>query len=169
MKVFITGESGTGKTTLGRNLKQKGFSVVDIDEDGLCYWIDKKTKVRITYKADLSKKFIDTHSWICDIDRLLKTIEGNTIPVFIIGMPENIEDIIRISDTVILLKCQQEIFINRILKRKDNDFGKDKSAQEIILNRYKSFEKRIENLGAVVINTHTSEEEVVDAVLKTLG
>lgn len=168
MKVFITGESGTGKTTLGKNLKQKGFSVIDIDEDGLCHWINKETGNRITYKADLNKEFVSNHMWVCDMDILSKKIEGVVNPVFIIGMPENIDDILKISDKVILLKCEPKTFLDRITQRKDNDFGKDKSAQEIILNRYESFERRIENLGAVIAKTDSSEEDVLNDVLKFL-
>jgi broad-specificity NMP kinase len=165
MKIFITGISGTGKTTLGRNLKEKGFSVIDIDEDRLCHWYNKETGNVVDYKAELNKDFISKHSWMCDIKKLKDLIDISSNPVFIIGMPENIDEIISISDKIIILKCSPETFISRILEREDNDFGKDESAQKEILQMYTLFETKMDTLGAIPVDTEDSIDNVVKKVL----
>ncbi|PIR97266.1 MAG: hypothetical protein COT91_02300 [Candidatus Doudnabacteria bacterium CG10_big_fil_rev_8_21_14_0_10_41_10] len=42
-KYYITGISGTGKSTLAEELKKRGFFTIDIDiEKDLCCWRNKK-------------------------------------------------------------------------------------------------------------------------------
>lgn len=165
MKILITGISGTGKTTVGRTLKSKGFSVVDIDEDGLCHWFNKKTGSIVDYKAELNKEFIDNHVWVCGLEKLNELINKSSSPVFIIGMPENIKEISSLVDKIVLLKCSPKTFISRIIQREDNDFGKDESAQKEILNTYNLFEDRMIGLGAIPVDTEGSLDEVVKKIL----
>ncbi len=169
MKIFITGISGTGKTTVGRKLKEKGFSIIDIDEDHLCHWYNKETGAVVDYKAELNKEFISDHIWMCDIQQLKELIDVSSKPVFIVGMPENINEIISLSDKIILLRCSPETFISRILEREDNDFGKDESAQKEILETYSLFEDKMSKLGAISLDTENSIDEVVKKVLEIVG
>lgn len=37
--IYITGMSGTGKSTCLEHLHQKGYRVVDTDDDQWCYWV----------------------------------------------------------------------------------------------------------------------------------
>lgn len=162
MKTLITGESGTGKTTLGRKLKEQGYDVIDIDEDGFCRWEHKVTRAVVDYEAVLNKEFLDAHMWVCDIDKVKDVSNRDS---YIIGMPENLNELIDLVDKIILLECPPEIFIYRINMRSDNDFGKDESTQKEILNRYQTFNKEMIQKGADVVRTDTTIENVVAKVL----
>ena len=168
MKILITGISGVGKTTIGRELKKKGYSVLDIDEDGFCYWKNKNNGRVVTEEVVLDQKFINQHGWFCDMEKLSQEVENLTPPVFIIGLPENLNDLLIFADKYILLKCSPEIFLQRIMERKDNDFGKESSAQKEILATYRDFENKMIKNNASVINTEKSIGEVVREIEEIL-
>lgn len=166
-KIYITGISGTGKSTVAKELHKKGYSVISIDETpDLCFWINKETKERVFGDHKLDKNFIDSHNWICNIEHLKKLILNNTKPLFATGVVSNQADFIDLFDKTILLQCKPETFISRIENRKDNDFGKDKTAQEVILGWYKKFENELLEKGAISISTEDSLEEVVNNIIK---
>lgn len=168
LKVLITGMSGTGKTTTGRKLKEMGYSVIDIDyEDGVCHFRNRDSKHPIpsNVRFVLNKDFIDSHEWFCDIKVLKEAVEKMKSPVFIIGMPENRNELMGFADKVILLQCEPETFLRRVIDRTDNDFGKEESIQEYLHNEYQQTERNILSKGATPINTEKSVEEVVKEVL----
>ena len=49
-KVYITGVSGTGKSTITEELARRGIFAVSTDAiEGLCCWRNKKTREKIKY------------------------------------------------------------------------------------------------------------------------
>ena len=167
-KIYITGISGTGKTTIAKKLAEQGFCAISIDEVlDLCFWINKQTKEKITIEVELNKDFIDAHDWVCDIESLKNLInkQGAEL-IFVLGIAANQNDFLNLFDEVLLLQCSPETFIARIENRTDNDFGKDKTAQETILNSYQAFEKEMLERGATPINVEGSIDEVVEKILK---
>ena len=68
-------------------------------------------------------------------------------------------------DQLLLLKTSPEIFIQRIQNRTDNDFGKDKTAQDVILGWYERFEQKMIDKGAIVIDAEQSVDNVVEQIL----
>ncbi len=166
-KIYITGISGTGKTVISKELEKRGFYTISIDEvANLCVWIHKETKEKVNYEAELNKEFIDTHDWVCDIEYLNELIEKGTNPVFVLGLASNQNDFIHTFDKTLLLQCKPETFISRIENRTDNDFGKDKTAQEVILGWYQKFENNMLEKGAVSISVEQPLDKVVDVIIK---
>lgn len=165
-KVFITGISGTGKTAIAKALKERGINAIDMDEDDLCYWMNNEDGKKVDYEAELNKEFIDSHVWICDIKKLKNMLaEGVTV---MLGHPENVDEILSLFDKFILLQCPPDIFMKRILKREDNDYGKHEAAQQHILNTYKKFENDVLGKGAISISVEGSLDEAVGKVIEEL-
>ncbi len=67
-KIYITGVSGTGKTTIAKELEKRGYYGISIDEvKDLCSWINRETGQKGGWKdADMNLEFVDKHNWICD-------------------------------------------------------------------------------------------------------
>lgn len=163
--IFITGISGTGKTTIAGILKQKGFNAFSIDEvAGLCHWINKNDKTIVDYEAKLDQEFINSHEWICDITQLKSLLKssGQTI---VLGHAENESDFIPLFDKVVLLQCRPGTFLERILARTENDFGKDTTAQQYLLNTYEKFETEMLKKGAIAVNVDGPIDEVVNKIV----
>lgn len=166
-KVFITGISGTGKTAIAEALKKRGINAIDMDMYDLCCWMNKLDGKRVDYEAKLDKTFIDSHIWVCDIELLKKMLDTEDV-VVMLGHPENTEEILPLFDKFILLQCKPETFLKRILERKDNDFGKDETAQQHLLDTYEKFEKEMLNKGAISINVDILLDEVVNNIVSEI-
>jgi broad-specificity NMP kinase len=164
MKIYITGIAGTGKTTLAHELGKKGIKTISIDEvPDLCYWINKDNGKKVEYEAVLNKDFIDSHVWICDTEKLKDLTKGDE-KIYVFGISENQGVYLNLFDKVILLQCKPETFIKRIRERKDNDFGKDKGAQDYLLDTYKWFENDMMQKGAIPLNVDRPLSEVIDII-----
>ena len=118
------------------------------------------------YEAVLDKKFIGAHVWVCDVERVMAACKKEN-QAYIVGMPENIDELMNQVDKIILLECLPQIFIERILKRTDNDFGKEASAQKEILGMYEKFNKRIVKRGAIVVDTEEDIDSVVEKIIRS--
>jgi dephospho-CoA kinase len=167
-KIYITGVSGTGKTTVAKELEKRGFYTISIDEvENLCSWINNETGEKGGGKdADMSVEFVDKHEWICDIKYLQEILSKASGNVFVLGMAGNQDDFLYMFDKIILLHCSPETFCKRIEERIDNNFGKDKRVQQQILERYKSYEEKMLGKGAIPVNTEKSLNEVVDEIVE---
>ncbi len=167
-KIYITGVSGTGKTTLAKELEKKGFYTISIDEvDNLCSWVNQETGKKDGGKnTELTLEFVDKHDWICDIEYLNKLLDKDVDTAFVLGMAGNQNDFLHIFDKILLLQCSPETFCKRIENRTDNEFGKDPKIQQQILARYKPYAEEMIAKGAISINTENSVDEVVEDVLK---
>ena len=166
MKTYITGISGTGKTTLANALHEKGFKTISIDETpGLCSWVNRKDGSKVHHEAVVDKEFINAHKWVCDKEHLRNLITDNE-DVYVCGVSENQDEYLDLFDRVILLQCEPEVFLQRLLDRtNDNPFGKDKSAQEYLLSIYKGFENDLLKKGAIAVNVNRPLNEVIEDIL----
>lgn len=165
MKVLITGISGTGKTAIGKCLAERGYCVMDVDqEDGVCDWYDRKTDNLVDYEAILDRDFIENHKWICSKEKIRVFLEKSDTAIAV-GMPDNMDELVSLFDKIILLQCSPDTFLSRIASRTDNDFGKDPTAKEFLLDRYQKFESQVLGLRAIPVNTEDSLDVVVSKIV----
>ncbi|MDP2656440.1 MAG: AAA family ATPase [bacterium] len=164
-KIYITGVSGVGKTTLAGELNKRGILAYDVDSvPGLCHWRNKETKEKADYEYGIGKEWLMAHDWIADEEQL-RHLLGNAETVVVLGLTGNQKQYFQLFDTVYLLQCPPEVFLKRIDVRIDNDFGKEKSEQEHILSWYEGFEKRLIDQGVFPIDATQSIAEIADRVM----
>lgn len=165
MKVYVTGVSGTGKTTVAEELEKRGIHTISVDETpGLCMWVDKQTRKKVGYNHPLDKEFIEGHEYICDEKKLENLMEEKEGTAVVLGVVSNQDNLLHLFDKIVLLKCEPEVFLDRIQKRTNNEFGKDETAQELLSNWYKKYEKEMQDKGAVSVDASRPIEEVVEEV-----
>lgn len=163
---YITGISGTGKSTIASELKKYDYAVFDIDAiSGLCHWKHKKTGEEAFYSTGVGKEWLEAHDWICDFERLGQLIKGQPQDAVVVGIASNQEEYLKLFDKIFLLYCSEETFIKRLNTRSDgNNFAKDNSEQQQVLSWYKDFQNRVVRLGAIPINTERLLEVVVKEI-----
>ncbi len=165
-KIYITGVSGTGKSTIAKELKRKGIYAFSIDEvDGLCDWKNKKTGEAVRYNFDGNQDWFDQNGWMCDAEKLKELMNVNEEIVVVAGIASNQNEYLTLFEKVFVLQCKKETFIHRLMTRTDNLFGKKLSEQESLINFYQGFEKKLVDAGAISINAENPIDKVIDDIL----
>ena len=167
---FVTGVSGTGKSTVCRALAARGYATIGLDEvPGLSCWVHKKTREKLDKKADFSAEFLTTYEWVCDMKSLKELVQNKEEDfIFIAGNVENVLECIAFADKSFVLICSPETFLTRIAGREDNEYGKDEDAKNFLLSYYESDNKKCLEAGAVAIDAERSLKQVVENILKEI-
>ncbi|HAE36773.1 TPA: hypothetical protein DCX66_03600 [Candidatus Nomurabacteria bacterium] len=168
---YVTGVSGTGKTTVTKELNKRGIFAIDQDskEYGLCSWKHNKTMRNAKFEYGIGKEFLEANDWYCDIEKLKKILNENEKISFVCGVSANQDEYLNLFDKVFLLQCPLETLVKRIDEREDHQFGKHQSEKEHILNWYKDFPQNLIDKGAIVINNINPINIVVDKILKNIS
>lgn len=168
---YVTGVSGTGKSTVTKELNKRGIMAIDQDskEYGLCSWKHNETMRDAKFEYGIGKKFLEANDWYCDIEKLKKILSDNEKISFVCGVSANQGQYLNLFDKIFLLQCSSNVLVKRIDGREDHQFGKHPSEKEHILNWYKDFEENLISKGAITINNDNSINFVVDEILKNIS
>ncbi len=162
-KIYITGVPGTGKSTVAKELNKRGIFTIDLDDvEGLCGWVYMDTKEKVPLSETIN---FETQSYTCDPTKLQKLLETDKDTAVVVGIAGNQEDFLSYFDTVFLLHCNVETFLNRLLTRTENNFGQKVNEQEFLRGFYKEFEENLHAQGAVPIDAEKPLTEVVDELV----
>lgn len=168
--IYITGNSGAGKSSVQKELKRRGYEAYDTDENGISSWQNKATGEFVSLpasEADRTKAWHEAYAWMMSrqkVEELAAKAKQRTI--FLCGSPFNADDMLDLYDKVICLTVDQETLKQRIANRTYHDFGKAPDELSNILGWHDSFQTRYRNMNAVMIDVAKSLKEVVDEVLQ---
>lgn len=163
--IYVTGISGSGKTTVRNELRRRGYQAFGTDEvynNQTGEPLKQSVPVTIRTPAWRSK-----HSWKAaraEVEKLQENVKDE--PVFLCGAVANDEtELWDLFDTVIALTINEETLRHRITTRTNDDFGKSPHEFELLLNWQKTAREDYQKLGAIIIDATQPVEVVVDAIL----
>lgn len=168
-KIFVTGISGVGKSTVAERLQASGFSVVDVDHvPGLCGWVNLKTGEKLAEynTANIDADFMNQHDYQCDMEVLQDMLNRAKEPVFVFGCVGDNSDFLPLFGKVILLQCSPETLTHRLVTRNTNSFGKDQTALAQILDWRIKFDQLMLEAGAIAVDAEQPIEKVVEDVMR---
>lgn len=150
-RIFITGMSGVGKSTVVALLRGPDAICVDLDESDM-----------MLYRATDREPLIDT-------DRVRGLITQNPDKhIIITGCAVNQGELRDVMDHYILLTAVDEVMHTRILTRTNNDFGKDPETWQKILADKREVEPLLRKQADIVIDTDRDIEGVLDEIRRLL-
>jgi broad-specificity NMP kinase len=142
--VFVTGMSGTGKSSALAELERRGHRIVDTDYGG---WIEGEPEP--LWREDRITDLLDEHG-----DETL----------FISGCVANQGKFYERFDAVVLLSAPADVVLERVAGRTTNDFGTSDAERERILSDLAAVEPILRGGATAEIDTRAPLDEVVDAL-----
>lgn len=169
---YLTGISGSGKSTALAELRQRGYEAYDVDEAGpvTAKWhnndtgfVHPKSSIK---KEDRTPEFLTNHSWKVppqEVEVLAKLV--GTKPVFLGGSIANEVEIKDLCSTVFALAIDDDILMQRLFARTNNDWGKSSHELELTLTVNHDLDKKYEKYGYVVINASQTIDTIIAKIL----
>ena len=147
---LITGNPGSGKTTLAAELSRQGFSAMDADD--IAGW-QTGEGVAITPPPRPSDEWLLSHRWAWSRRRLQEAItelarDGQ--PVFVCGIAMNQREMLDLFELVFLLSRDEATQLQRLYERSKG--GRDQAQRRQIIEGRTIFEQEMRSLGAIVLD-----------------
>lgn len=140
-RILITGMSGTGKSTILRELATRGFRVVDTDYDG---WTDG-----------------DGGPW--DEPRMAGLLAAES-DVVVSGTTENQVRFYDRFDHVVLLSAPIDVLIDRVRRRTDNPYGQTVEQQAEIRAHTTEIEPLLRGRATLELDARLPVRDLADAI-----
>ncbi|HEY4963931.1 MAG TPA: AAA family ATPase [Candidatus Saccharimonadales bacterium] len=170
--VYITGISGSGKSSVMKELEKHGFEAHGVDEEGFADWIDRDTGMAVPFPHyDINVNVHDwyrKHRWVLSEKRIGELKEyadkANRV-VFLAGTADGEDKVWHFFNKVITLSVDEATMRQRLEQRPDNHFGKTAEEMADILKWLKDHNDNYQNFGAFVVDATRPLNQVVDDVI----
>jgi dephospho-CoA kinase len=148
-RILVTGMSGTGKSTVLRELAALGFRVVDTDEPPWSEWSDEDGGY--VWREDL-------------IADLLSHDDGPTL--YVSGTVSNQGRFYPRFDAVVLLSAPADVLLRRIESRTTNPYGKTAEERALVLEHLETVEPLLRATCTHEVNASQPLADVVRQLVR---
>jgi len=172
MKILITGIAGSGKTSVIKELRSRGYTALDLDDCYVCTYVNKQTGKPAKYIEGAGREWIENHRWIVVTSKLVALLEAlpKDEEVFIAGKIAKIqaEEMTDIFDITFLLQPHDSVIHDRLRTRTTNrdNFAKEEDERDSIVKNRHEFERACVESGALVLENHGTVQDLVEAILE---
>lgn len=169
MLVFITGISTSGKSTMAKELSERGYEAYDLEHNGISAWFNKETGARDAEFGQIperTKEWMDAHEWRISMDRvhdIAKKAVNRTI--FLCGGGANEKDIIALCDKVIWLKTDEATIRQRVGIPRDHTYGTKPHELTAAIEGNERKEREYKQMNAVMVDARRSLDDVVNNII----
>ncbi|MFG2794442.1 AAA family ATPase [Streptomyces sp. NPDC048419] len=168
--VWVTGNSGTGKSTLCQLLRARGYFALDADEDGFSRWIDRADgEVVRDPPYPVPEGWLDRYGWAIVRERVEDLVEQSRFRVaFLCGSAENEAGVRDLFDLTVCLVIDEDTLRHRLATRTTNAFGRHPEELAAALKWNPRMRAIYESRGATIIDACKPVTEVVDTVIEAV-
>lgn len=162
MRALITGISGTGKSSVVRELVARGYRAVDADEGDLSHEIE--------VSPDEDTGIGGGRDWVWREDRVRALLDADpATDLFLSGCAPNQGRFHADFDHIVLLSAPAATIVERLATRTDNPFGKAPEEVGRVLRFKETVEPLLRRAAGHEIDTSAPLAEVVDDLLRRVG
>jgi shikimate kinase len=161
-RVLLTGMSGTGKSTVIKELSARGYKAVDTDYDGF--------SELVTVPDDQPTGLDPGQDWVWREDRiqtLLSTDDADVL--FVSGCAPNQGKFYPRFDHIVLLTAPAHVIVERLAQRTTNPYGKRPEEVARVLALQQTIEPMLRRGAGHVVDTSVPLDQVVAEVLRLVG
>jgi hypothetical protein len=165
--VWVTGNSGVGKSTVCAVLKDLGELAADADWEGYNHWVDRTSgQVVDNPPYPVPAGWLEHFAWKigrAEVEALAASLHDKT--GFLCGSAENEADVWDLFDLVVCVVADSETLRDRLQTRTENAFGKHPEELAAALGCNDDVEPAYRRVGATIIDGTRPLAEVADEVL----
>jgi hypothetical protein len=168
---LISGPDGSGKSTVGRILQQRGYRVIETDfEDGLSAWFDVSTGRKVTKMPGerYPEGWGDSHRWLWNgsrMEALIKSVGSKS--VFFCGSAHNESEFYDAFQKRFGLWVNNKVLVERLQARDPERWANGSTELKRMLEWNEETRRRRQK-GIIVVDSSSSPKAVVDSIVGQL-
>lgn len=167
-RVLLTGMSGTGKSTLIRELAARGYKAIDTDYDGWSHWINVRTGLPASPPAPGEHGW-DDRDWVWCEDRIQDLLSNeDTDLLFVGGTSPNQGKYHSQFDHIILLSAPAGVIVERLITRTNNPYGTTPRSLARVLEHLETVEPLLRKAATHEIDTSAPIDRIVERILEVV-
>ena len=169
--IWITGNSGVGKSTVCEVLRARGYVSLDTDEDGFSRWVDRASNEVISDPPyPVPEGWLDRYGWRIDREKVRQLAEASrTTIAFLCGSAENEAEVRDLFDSIICLVIDDATLTQRLATRTNNTFGQNPEELAAAIKWNSSERSRYLRLGAAIVDGAETPMVVADNIVEVLS
>lgn len=166
MKMFITGSSTVGKSTLAAELNRRGITAFDGDDiPGLCQLVIKDSGEPVEWP----KGYVDWSYYSWDLkEPVLREILASDDPVIVTGIYGNQPLFYHLFDKLIVLTLTPEEYSKRLANRPRRDAGDSDENMEDRKRKYPILLQRFLDSGAIPVDASGTAAQTADHITRLM-
>jgi hypothetical protein len=163
---LVTGNPGSGKSALCRELARRGLLAIDADDDPeLSHWEDGAGN-RVCGPQCPDEQWLGAHCWVWSRRRMREVLAGHDRAVFVCGIARNQADLLDLFDRVFLLRIDAQTQEARLAAYDAaSPPGRSEAGRQEIREGRAVFEAQMLGRGAIAIDGAAPLARVADELL----
>ena len=163
---LITGNPGSGKSEVARELTRRGWPAIDPDDDPeLAHWEDAVGS-RVSGPRRPDREWLRSHRWVWSRSRLESVLGRYDETVFVCGIARNQDELLSLFERVFLLRIDDTTQEARLAAHDAlHPPGRSEAGRQEIREGRARFEAHMLRAGAIAIDGTGPTTAVVDQVL----
>jgi shikimate kinase len=158
-RLLITGMSGTGKSSVVRELAARGHEAYDLDTPEWSEWVDADPADALTPAAG--------KDWVWQEARVHALLaKPRDRSVFVSGCAENMNRLFPLIDTIILLSAPAATILDRLAARSPDGYGHAAEERRKVVDLIATIEPLLRDSADHEIDTRRSIADTVDEILR---
>lgn len=158
-RILITGVSGTGKTSVIRELMARGHQAYDLDTPEWSHWVPAAPGDDLTPAQG--------EDWVWQLDKVEALLSRSTPgPLSVSGCAENMAGLFSLFDAIVLLSAPLPTIMARLAARTGSGYGHAEEERRKVAALITAIEPLLRQSADFEIDTRQPVQATVDALLR---